>query len=61
MTDFEIIKHVENGANFYLKLSGDAQHMEYNDNGVYSYIMPKEGEQSKKHLIMVQKLLLLEL
>lgn len=45
MKDFEIIKHVDNGANFYLKLLGDAQHMEYNDNGIYSYIMPKEGEQ----------------
>lgn len=45
MTDFEIIKYVDNGANFYLQFLGNAQHMKYYDNGVYSYIMPKEGEQ----------------
>lgn len=54
MKDFEIIKHVDNGANFYLQFFGDAQHMKYNDNGVYSYIMPKEGEQGIRFVFNVR-------
>lgn len=54
MTDFEIIKHIDNGANFYLKLLGDAEHMEYHDNGIYSYIMPKEGEQGLRIVFNVR-------
>lgn len=54
MTDFEIIKNVDNGANFYLKLLGDAQNMEYIDNGVYSYIIPKEGEQGVRFVFNVR-------
>lgn len=54
MIDFEIIKNINNGANFYLKLLGDAQHMEYTDNNVYGYIMPKEGEQGVRIVFNVR-------
>lgn len=40
----EICKHIDEGANFYLRLLGDAEHMEYIDNGYYSIIRPKPGQ-----------------
>lgn len=36
MEIIEIIKHIDDGANFYLRLLGDAKHMEYLDNGYLS-------------------------
>lgn len=45
MKPAEIIKHINDGAIFYLKFFGDAEHMEYHNNGVYSYIKPRDGEQ----------------
>lgn len=44
MEKAEICRHIDNGANFYLRLLGDAQHMEYSDNGYYSIIRPKDGQ-----------------
>lgn len=41
----EISKHIDDGANFYLRVLGDAEHMEYSDNGYYSIIRPKEGQE----------------
>lgn len=41
----EIIKHINDGANFYLKFLGDAEHMEYHNKGTYSYIQPKTDMQ----------------
>ena len=48
MTDREIIKCVNDGANFYLQFFGDAKHMEYYKNNYYSYIQPKKGEHGIK-------------
>lgn len=45
MEPAEIIRHINDGANFYLKFFGDAEHMEYHSNGVYSYVKPKDGEE----------------
>ncbi|MDR1117094.1 MAG: GNAT family N-acetyltransferase [Oscillospiraceae bacterium] len=44
MTEQEIIRYVNSGANFYLRLFGDAEHMEYHKNDFYSFIQPKHGE-----------------
>ena len=44
MTDREIIQHIDNGANFYVSLFGNAIHMEKVDKEFYSYIKPKAGE-----------------
>lgn len=41
----EINKHIDDGANFYLRVLGDAEHMEYIDNGYYSIIRPKSGQE----------------
>jgi ribosomal protein S18 acetylase RimI-like enzyme len=45
MTESEIIKYVNDGAIYYLQLFGKATHMEYINNGYYSYIRPKGNEQ----------------
>ena len=50
MTDYEIIKRIDDGANFYLDFFGDAVHMESTDNGIYRTIRPKENEQGVKFL-----------
>jgi len=41
----QIARYIDDGANYYLRLFGDAEHMEYVDLGYYSYVKPKEGEQ----------------
>jgi len=41
----ETCKHIDDAANFYLRLLGDAKHMEYIDNGYYSIIRPKDGQE----------------
>ncbi len=45
MTDREIIKHINDGANYYVSLFGMAEHMEIIDKGFYSYVKPKTAEQ----------------
>jgi len=45
MTDHEILKHIDDGAVFYLGFLGDAEHMESTDNGFYRVIQPKDNEQ----------------
>lgn len=44
MTEYEIISAIDDGAIFYLRFFGDAEHMATTDNGVYSVISPKESE-----------------
>lgn len=41
MTDKEIIRHIDDGANFYISLFGNAEHMEIVDRTYYRYIKPK--------------------
>lgn len=53
MTDHEIIRCVDDGANFYLRFFGDATHMEYCNNDYYSYILPKQGEHGIKFVFNV--------
>jgi len=45
MTGPEIIRRVDDGANYYIRLFGEAAHMESIDNGVYRVVRPKKGEQ----------------
>ncbi len=45
MTYREIIKHIDDGANYYVGLFGEAVHMERIDKEFYSYVKPKAGEQ----------------
>jgi ribosomal protein S18 acetylase RimI-like enzyme len=40
----QIARYIDDGANYYLRLFGDAEHMELIDNGYFSYVMPKAGE-----------------
>lgn len=44
MTEREIVKHISDGANYYVSLFGNAEHMQMIDNGFYSYVKPKDGE-----------------
>ena len=44
MTEREIIKHINDGANYYVSLFGKAEHMENVDKGCYSYVKPKGAE-----------------
>jgi hypothetical protein len=41
----EICRHIDDGANFYLRVLGDAAHMEYITTDYYSIIRPKSGEE----------------
>lgn len=45
MTNKEILRHIDDGANYYVNLFGEAVHMERFDKEFYSYLKPKEGEQ----------------
>ena len=45
VTGSEIIRRVDDGANYYVRLFGEAPHMESIDNGVYRVIRPRKGEQ----------------
>lgn len=54
MKNVEIIKHIDDGANFYLRLLGDAEHMEYTDNGYYSIIRPKSGQKGGTSLFNIR-------
>lgn len=44
MNDMQIVKHIDDGANFYVRLFGTAEHMTIVDTGFYSYVQPKAGE-----------------
>lgn len=50
----EIVKCIDEGANYYLRLLGDAQHMEYSDNGLYSIIRPKAGQEGGTSLFQLK-------
>lgn len=41
MTRREIIKHIDNGANFYISLFGRSEHMMMTDNGLFAVVKPK--------------------
>ncbi|MDR3311492.1 MAG: GNAT family N-acetyltransferase [Oscillospiraceae bacterium] len=45
MTDFEIIRHIDDGANFYIDFFANAEHMERADTGYYCYTRPLPGEE----------------
>lgn len=40
----QILKYIDEGANFYCRQLGNACHMEFKNNGYYSMISPKAGE-----------------
>lgn len=44
MTLNQIVKYIDDGANFYIDFFGNAKHMEKVDNSFYSFIRPLEGE-----------------
>ena len=44
MTNREIFKHIDDGANYYAGMFGEAVHMEKVDKEFYSYVKPKAGE-----------------
>ncbi|HOP10248.1 MAG TPA: GNAT family N-acetyltransferase [Oscillospiraceae bacterium] len=44
MTNHEILKHIDDGANFYLCLFGNAEHMETIDTGYYTFVAPKPSQ-----------------
>jgi GNAT superfamily N-acetyltransferase len=50
----EICRYIDDGANFYLRLLGDAEHMEYSDNGYYSIIRPKNGQDGGTSLFNIR-------
>lgn len=54
MKSAEIIRHIDDGANFYLRLLGDAEHMEYIDNGYYSIIRPKSDQEGGTSLFNIR-------
>lgn len=41
-------------ANYYLRLLGDAKHMEYRDNGYYSIIRPESGDKCGTSIFNIQ-------
>ncbi|MDE7293158.1 MAG: GNAT family N-acetyltransferase [Oscillospiraceae bacterium] len=45
MTNKEIIRHIDEGANYYVGMFGEAVHMEKVDKEYYSYVKPKPGEE----------------
>lgn len=54
MTDREILRHIDEGANFYVSLFGDAAHMEKVHKEFYSYVKPRAGEQGVSFLYDVR-------
>ncbi len=45
MNDEEIIRHINDGANHYISLFAEAEHMEITDTGTYSMVRPRPGEE----------------
>jgi GNAT superfamily N-acetyltransferase len=54
MNRTEICEYIDEGANFYLRVLGNADHMEYIDNGFYSIIRPKEGQEGGTSLFNIR-------
>lgn len=44
MTEREIIEYIDSGANFYISMFGNAEHMEMVNKECYTYIKPNDGE-----------------
>jgi hypothetical protein len=53
MNGSEIIKYIDDGANFYCRQLGNASHMEFTNNGYYSIIYPKAGQEGGTSLFHV--------
>ncbi|HWT74998.1 MAG TPA: GNAT family N-acetyltransferase [Mobilitalea sp.] len=53
MNNSEIMKLIDNGANFYCRQLGNASHMEFMNNGYYSMIYPKAGQEGGTSLFDV--------
>ncbi|MFZ5354866.1 MAG: GNAT family N-acetyltransferase [Bacillota bacterium] len=53
MNSSEIMKLIDEGANFYCRQLGNASHMEFVNNGCYSMIYPKEGQKGGTSLFDV--------
>lgn len=41
MTEEEILQHIDEGVNFYIRLFGAAEHMEIVEREFYRYVRPK--------------------
>jgi ribosomal protein S18 acetylase RimI-like enzyme len=54
MTDFDIIRHINDGANFYVDFFANAEHMERIDTGCYTYTRPKPGASGIEFVYNVQ-------
>ncbi|WP_040950506.1 GNAT family N-acetyltransferase [Gorillibacterium massiliense] len=54
MKKAEIIQRIDDGANYYLRLLGDARHMEFIEHEHYSLIRPKTGEKGLTILFQVR-------
>lgn len=50
----QITQYIDQGANFYLRLLGDAEHMEYHRNECYAIIRPKPGQEGGTSLFDVR-------
>lgn len=44
MTERDIVKHISDGANYYVSMFGKAEHMEIIDKEFYSYVKPRANE-----------------
>jgi predicted GNAT family acetyltransferase len=53
MNNSEVMKLIDDGANFYCRQLGNASHMEFVNNGYYSMIYPKEGQKGGTSLFNV--------
>jgi GNAT superfamily N-acetyltransferase len=53
MNSLQIMKYIDDGANFYCRQLGNASHMEFVNNGYYSMIYPKEGQEGGTSLFDV--------
>lgn len=53
MNNSEIMKLIDDGANFYCHQLGNASHMEFTNNGYYSMIFPKEGQKGGTSLFNI--------
>ena len=54
MNTQEIIRRIDDDTNNYIRLFGEAPHMESLDNGAYRVIRPKKGEQGLKFICDVR-------
>lgn len=54
MTNTEILKLIDNGSIYYIRILGNAQHMEYIKYPYYSMIRPKSGEQGISFVYDIQ-------